>query len=111
MWWQGLGDTRYLYSFCLFSPVLQRLWGTQDVVQEIQEMKEESVKMSQEKQVTVLELFRSPNYVQPLLISIVLQLSQQFSGINAVSICQGPGPEAPLKSLAFVGRLACVCRM
>jgi SP family facilitated glucose transporter-like MFS transporter 3 len=63
------------------------LWGTSDVVQEIQEMKDESVRMSQEKQVTVLELFRSPNYVQPLLISIVLQLSQQLSGINAVSIC------------------------
>ncbi|GAB1291251.1 Solute carrier family 2, facilitated glucose transporter member 3 [Apodemus speciosus] len=64
--------------------ILQRLWGTQDVVQEIQEMKDESVRMSQEKQVTVLELIRSPSYFQPLLISVVLQLSQQFSGINAV---------------------------
>ncbi|XP_062971839.1 solute carrier family 2, facilitated glucose transporter member 3-like [Cynocephalus volans] len=43
--------------------------------------------MSQEKQVTVLELFRTPSYRQPILISIVLQLSQQLSGINAVSIC------------------------
>ncbi|XP_052030745.1 solute carrier family 2, facilitated glucose transporter member 3 isoform X2 [Apodemus sylvaticus] len=64
--------------------ILQRLWGTQDVIQEIQEMKDESVKMSQEKPVTVLELFKSPNYLQPLIISVVLQLSQQFSGINAV---------------------------
>lgn len=47
-------------------------------------MKNKSVRMSQEKQGTVLELFRSPSYFQALLISIVLQLSQQFSGINAV---------------------------
>ena len=40
--------------------------------------------MSQEKQVTVLELFRAPNYRQPIIISIMLQLSQQLSGINAV---------------------------
>ncbi|XP_042129990.1 solute carrier family 2, facilitated glucose transporter member 3 isoform X1 [Peromyscus maniculatus bairdii] len=64
--------------------ILQQLWGTQDVAQEIQEMKDESTRMAQEKQVTVLELFRSSNYHQPLLISVVLQLSQQFSGINAV---------------------------
>lgn len=78
-------------------------------------MKDESIRMSQEKQVTVLELFKSPTYFQPLLISIVLQLSQQFSGINAVSICRGPSLETPgnvlLKSLAVVGRLACVCRL
>ncbi|XP_073932227.1 solute carrier family 2, facilitated glucose transporter member 3 isoform X1 [Castor canadensis] len=64
--------------------VLQRLWGSPDVTEDIQEMKEESIRMSQEKQVTVLELFRSPSYQQPILISIVLQLSQQLSGINAV---------------------------
>ncbi|XP_077871411.1 solute carrier family 2, facilitated glucose transporter member 3 isoform X1 [Ictidomys tridecemlineatus] len=64
--------------------ILQRLWGTPDVNQDILEMKEESVRMSQEKQVSVLQLFKSPNYQQPLLISIVLQLSQQLSGINAV---------------------------
>ncbi|XP_038175601.1 solute carrier family 2, facilitated glucose transporter member 3 [Arvicola amphibius] len=64
--------------------ILQHLWGTQDVAQEIQEMKDESARMAQEKQVTVLELFRAPSYRQPLLISVVLQLSQQLSGINAV---------------------------
>ncbi|XP_044612334.1 solute carrier family 2, facilitated glucose transporter member 3 isoform X1 [Equus asinus] len=64
--------------------ILQRLWGTQDVAQDIQEMKDESIRMAQEKQVTVLELFRAPNYRQPIIISIMLQLSQQLSGINAV---------------------------
>ncbi|XP_008050306.1 solute carrier family 2, facilitated glucose transporter member 3-like [Carlito syrichta] len=64
--------------------VLQQLWGTHDVSQDIQEMKDESVRMAQEKQVTVLELFRVPSYQQPIIISIILQLSQQLSGINAV---------------------------
>ncbi|XP_010182531.1 PREDICTED: solute carrier family 2, facilitated glucose transporter member 3 [Mesitornis unicolor] len=64
--------------------VLQKLRGTQDVSQDIQEMKEESAKMSQEKKATVPELFRSPNYRQAIIVAIMLQLSQQLSGINAV---------------------------
>nr|XP_033781026.1 solute carrier family 2, facilitated glucose transporter member 3-like isoform X2 [Geotrypetes seraphini] len=64
--------------------VLQKLRGTNDVSQDIQEMKEESVKMSQEKPVSIPELFRNRNYRQPIVISIILQLSQQLSGINAV---------------------------
>lgn len=76
----------YMLSSLFSSPVLQRLWGTQDVAQDIQEMKDESARMAQEKQVTLLELFRVRSYQQPLMISIMLQLSQQLSGINAVSI-------------------------
>lgn len=41
--------------------------------------------MAMEKKVSILELFRSRNYRQPIIIAIVLQLSQQLSGINAVS--------------------------
>lgn len=51
----------------------------------MQEMKEESRQMMREKTVTILELLRSPLYRQPLAIAVVLQLSQQLSGINAVS--------------------------
>ncbi|XP_077158487.1 solute carrier family 2, facilitated glucose transporter member 3-like isoform X2 [Paroedura picta] len=64
--------------------VLQKLRGTPDVSSDIQEMKDESTKMSQEKKVTIPELFRSPSYRQAILIAIMLQLSQQLSGINAV---------------------------
>uniref|UniRef100_A0A2K5PFH3 Major facilitator superfamily (MFS) profile domain-containing protein n=1 Tax=Cebus imitator TaxID=2715852 RepID=A0A2K5PFH3_CEBIM len=64
--------------------ILQWLWDTQDVSQDIQEMNDENARMSQEKQVTVLELFR------PIIISIVLQLSQQLSGINADAGVQEP---------------------
>lgn len=49
------------------------------------EMKEEKRKMEMERKVSILELFRSPVYRQPIIISILLQLSQQLSGINAVS--------------------------
>lgn len=49
------------------------------------EMKEEKRKMDMERKVSILELFRSPLYRQPIIISILLQLSQQLSGINAVS--------------------------
>lgn len=63
-----------------------RLRGTEDVSKDLQEMKEESAKMAMEKKVTIPELFRSPSFRQPLLIAIMLQLSQQLSGINAVSL-------------------------
>lgn len=64
--------------------VLRKLRGTDDVSADMQEMREESRQMMREKKVTILELFRSPTYRQPLLIAVMLQLSQQLSGINAV---------------------------
>ncbi|KAG7500027.1 solute carrier family 2, facilitated glucose transporter member 1-like [Solea senegalensis] len=63
---------------------LVRLRGSEDVSKDMQEMKEESAKMAMEKKVTIAELFRSASYRQPLLIAVMLQLSQQLSGINAV---------------------------
>lgn len=53
--------------------------------EDVQEMKDESQQMMREKKVTIPELFRSPVYRQPILVAIMLQLSQQLSGINAVS--------------------------
>ncbi|XP_029928903.1 solute carrier family 2, facilitated glucose transporter member 3 [Myripristis murdjan] len=63
---------------------LVRLRGCEDVSDDIQEMKEEGMRMAMEKKVTIPELFRYPAYRQPIIIAIVLQLSQQLSGINAV---------------------------
>lgn len=65
--------------------VLEKLRGTEEVGADMQEMKEEARQMMREKKVTILELFRSPLYRQPIFIAIMLQLSQQLSGINAVS--------------------------
>ncbi|XP_055068526.1 solute carrier family 2, facilitated glucose transporter member 1 [Misgurnus anguillicaudatus] len=64
--------------------VLKKLRGTTDVSADMQEMKEESRQMMREKKVTIPELFRSPLYRQPILVAIMLHLSQQLSGINAV---------------------------
>lgn len=66
-------------------PGLRRLTGRQEVGDLLAEMKEEKRKMDMERKVSILELFRSPLYRQPIIISILLQLSQQLSGINAVS--------------------------
>ncbi|XP_072769161.1 solute carrier family 2, facilitated glucose transporter member 1-like [Nerophis lumbriciformis] len=63
---------------------LVRLRGTEDVSEDIEEMKEEGMRMAMEKKVSILDLFRSQNYRQPIIIAIILQLSQQLSGINAV---------------------------
>lgn len=62
-----------------------KLRGTDEVSEDMQEMKEESQQMMREKKVTIIELFRSPVYRQPILVAIMLHLSQQLSGINAVS--------------------------
>lgn len=66
-------------------PALMKLRGTEDVSEDMQEMKDESQQMMREKKVTIPQLFRSPMYRQPILVAIMLQLSQQLSGINAVS--------------------------
>lgn len=62
-----------------------KLRCSDEVNEDMQEMKEESQQMMREKKVTIPELFRSPVYRQPILVAIMLQLSQQLSGINAVS--------------------------
>ncbi|KAM7402515.1 hypothetical protein PAMP_017743 [Pampus punctatissimus] len=88
--------------------VLKKLRGTTDVSADMQEMKEESRQMMREKKVTIPELFRSPLYRQPLLIAVILQLSQQLSGINAVfyystHIFEKAGVEQPVYATIGAG--------
>ncbi|KAK3571202.1 hypothetical protein QTP86_004907 [Hemibagrus guttatus] len=64
--------------------VLLRLRGSHDIEDDVREMKEEASKMAMEKKVSILELFSNPIYRQPIIIAIVMNLSQQLSGINAV---------------------------
>ncbi|XP_053715168.1 solute carrier family 2, facilitated glucose transporter member 4-like isoform X2 [Synchiropus splendidus] len=64
---------------------LRRLTGREDVDDILLEMQEEKRRMDMERKVSIPELFRSPMYRQPIIISILLQLSQQLSGINAVT--------------------------
>ncbi|KAI4881010.1 hypothetical protein NFI96_011259 [Prochilodus magdalenae] len=88
--------------------VLKKLRGNTDVSADMLEMKEESRQMMSEKKVTIPELFRSPVYRQPLVIAIVLQLSQQLSGINAVfyystAIFEKAGVEQPVYATIGAG--------
>lgn len=88
--------------------VLKKLRGTTDVSADIKEMKDESRKMMSEPKVTILELFRSHRYRQPLVVAVVLQLSQQLSGINAVfyystRIFEKAGVEQPVYATIGAG--------
>ncbi|XP_072308261.1 solute carrier family 2, facilitated glucose transporter member 1-like [Eucyclogobius newberryi] len=88
--------------------VLKKLRGVSDVSTDIKEMKEESRKMMSEPKVTILELLRSQRYRQPLVVAVVLQLSQQLSGINAVfyystRIFERAGVEQPVYATIGAG--------
>nr|XP_028607838.1 solute carrier family 2, facilitated glucose transporter member 4 [Podarcis muralis] len=63
---------------------LKRLTGQVDVTAALTEMKEEKRRMDLERKVSIAQLFRCRIYRQPLLIAVVLQLSQQLSGVNAI---------------------------
>lgn len=91
---------------------LRRLTGRQDVSSMLAEMKEEKRKMDMERKVSILELFRSPLYRQPIIISIMLQLSQQLSGINAIfyystSIFMKAGVQSPVYATIGAGVVNC----
>ncbi|KAM5141594.1 solute carrier family 2, facilitated glucose transporter member 3-like [Mantella aurantiaca] len=88
--------------------ILQKLRQSHDVAGEIAEMKEEGERMAQERPVSFIELFRFRQYRQPIIIAIVLQLSQQLSGINAVfyystSIFRGAGIPNPIYATIGAG--------
>lgn len=48
------------------------------------ELKDEKRKLERERPMSLLQLLGSRTHRQPLIIAVVLQLSQQLSGINAV---------------------------
>jgi hypothetical protein len=73
------------YRSFLFE-ALKRLRNTSDVDDDIHEMRVEERLQSQEAQITMWELVVSKSLRMPLVIAIVMQLSQQLSGINAASI-------------------------
>ena len=68
----------------LFS-VLCWLRKDDDVSADMADMRREFEEESREERITVVQLFKQRSLRKPLLISIVMQLSQQLSGINAVS--------------------------
>lgn len=62
------------------------LRGTKDVGQEIDDMKNEAEIQKSQPKFSILSLFSTRALLLPTIISIVLHLSQQLSGINAVRI-------------------------
>ncbi|XP_064596076.1 glucose transporter type 1-like isoform X2 [Liolophura sinensis] len=63
---------------------LRALRGEADVTADLDEIKNEDKAQHQEAKVSIVGLFKASNLRWPLLISIVMHLSQQFSGIVAV---------------------------
>ena len=63
---------------------LKKLRNSQDIEDDIMEMRAEEQAQMAEAKITLFELVTSPTLKLPLLIAIVMQLSQQLSGINAV---------------------------
>uniref|UniRef100_A0A5F9CMA5 Solute carrier family 2, facilitated glucose transporter member 4 n=2 Tax=Glires TaxID=314147 RepID=A0A5F9CMA5_RABIT len=79
---------RYLYIIRnLEGPArksLKRLTGWADVSGALAELKDEKRKLERERPLSLPQLLGSRTHRQPLIIAVVLQLSQQLSGINAV---------------------------
>ncbi|XP_012255629.2 glucose transporter type 1-like isoform X2 [Athalia rosae] len=63
---------------------LMRLRATNHVDEDIEEMRAEQRAQQSESSISMIELVRSRTLRAPLIIGIVMQLSQQLSGINAV---------------------------
>ncbi|XP_029651640.1 solute carrier family 2, facilitated glucose transporter member 1 isoform X1 [Octopus sinensis] len=60
------------------------LRGTHDVGYELEELRTTKEEARHKPQVTYIDLFRIPYLRKPLLICVMMMLSQQLSGINAV---------------------------
>lgn len=54
-------------------------------MKEIAEMEKEKQEATSEKKVSIRQLFTSSKYRQAVIVALMVQISQQFSGINAVS--------------------------
>ncbi|CAO1339830.1 unnamed protein product [Diamesa serratosioi] len=68
----------------LLNLALKRLRASNQVEEDIEEMRAEERAQQCESSISIMELICSPTLRAPLVIGIVMQLSQQLSGINAV---------------------------
>ncbi|XP_068436055.1 solute carrier family 2, facilitated glucose transporter member 2 isoform X1 [Clinocottus analis] len=63
---------------------LHRLKGTYDATPDLEEMRREKEEADREPSVSILSLIRSSVYRQQLSVALMMHLSQQLSGINAI---------------------------
>ncbi|XP_019388276.1 PREDICTED: solute carrier family 2, facilitated glucose transporter member 2 [Crocodylus porosus] len=87
---------------------LIRLRGNYDPMKEIAEMEKEKQEAASEKRVSIKKLFASSSYRQPILVALMVQVSQQFSGINAIfyystNIFERAGVQQPVYATIGVG--------
>lgn len=83
----GYCEENRVYSSNLLSDVcraLRRLRASNQVEEDIEEMRAEERAQQAEASISMMELICSPTLRAPLIIGVVMQLSQQLSGINAV---------------------------
>ena len=91
---QHLRNQKQSVYFCLIWAVstcfgwsgLKRLRGTEDVTKDINEMRKEKEEAATEQKVSVIQLFTDSSYRQPIIVSLMLHMAQQFSGINGVCL-------------------------
>jgi hypothetical protein len=65
---------------------LERLRNTSNVQYELDEMNNEAKESKSDESVSIVELFTLKELRWPLITSLVIQMSQQLCGINAVSV-------------------------
>ncbi|CAL1541319.1 unnamed protein product [Lymnaea stagnalis] len=63
---------------------LSLLRGSHDIEDEVEEIRQEMTSCGTGSCISILQLLRSPTLRTPMLIGVVMQLSQQLSGINGV---------------------------
>ncbi|XP_075873733.1 solute carrier family 2, facilitated glucose transporter member 2 [Nelusetta ayraudi] len=87
---------------------LLRLKGNHDPTPELEEMKREKEEADKEPKYSVLSLICSSVHRQQLLVALMMHLSQQFSGINAIfyystAIFEVAGVSQPVYATIGVG--------
>ncbi|KAM8833437.1 solute carrier family 2, facilitated glucose transporter member 2 [Synchiropus picturatus] len=87
---------------------LSRLKGPRDPSADLEEMKREKEEADREPRVSIFSLIRSSVYRQQLVVALMMHLSQQLSGINAIfyystAIFQDAGVGQPVYATIGVG--------
>ena len=75
-----------MYYNYFFYTALIKLRGYSDVEDELEEMRAEARKASSLETFTLKKLLSTPELKLPIIIAVVMQVAQQWSGINAVSL-------------------------
>ncbi|XP_056249355.1 solute carrier family 2, facilitated glucose transporter member 2 [Seriola aureovittata] len=95
---------------------LYRLKGAYDATSDLEEMWKEKEEADKEPRISILSLIRSSVYRQQLFVALMMHLSQQLSGINAIfyystSIFAGAGVAQPVYATIGVGVINTVFTM